>query len=505
MQAETYGVDSVIDEPEVPVKAGYTNGRWTYTTQEILDAIASGETHIKVEAEYDLVEAYYDVTLVFDGDTDNPGGATDLANNSTYTAVAKEIEGKKFAYWSNAAENGDVLSYQANYNVKVSRDKILYAIYVDESETVIAEPTIGMSTVFSNGLSSDGKGNMSWETYREVPTGYTVVSHGVLRSMDASYSTIDTLTYANKDYFKYSSSTVAGYYVYNLAVPASALDTVVYIRPYMLVQKDGEAPKAIEANTIWAYSYNQWVALEASGELDVPVVPDKEPVQGTKEYPYDMYTTESETETVEIASGTSVYYNVYLNGTLFLSVNGADAYVVYNGERHNAIDGVVTVEISGSRWMPALVEIGNNGTDAKVYPVSFAMPVGTMGNPEKVDLGEHKATLEAGSQGYFYKYIAEEDGTLVITMKDANWTYSVNNLTSGVYGDTQWSDSDPVLTTYEVEVTAGDEIQIIVNTYDATNPWEAPAGEINWSIDYVDEPGLDNGGESGDDDLGDIF
>jgi len=74
-----------------------------------------------------------------------------------------------------------------------------------------------------------------------------------------------------------------------------------------------------------------------------------------------------------------------------------------------------------------------------------------------------------------------------IDLENPIWTAKqawddVNNITANAYGDAQWSDSDPVLTTYEVEVSAGDVVEIMVMTYDPENPWAPPAGSVEWTL-----------------------
>lgn len=114
--------------------------------------------------------------------------------------------------------------------------------------------------------------------------------------------------------------------------------------------------------------------------------------------------------------------------------------------------------------------------------------VGASDYPEVLtETGTYSATVEAGSYGYNYEYTAEADGVVTVTMNDENWTYVVNNLTANQYGDTQWSDSDPVVSTTSVDVKAGDLISIMVNTYDPADSWNAPAGTVNWTLGFTEK------------------
>ena len=157
---------------------------------------------------------------------------------------------------------------------------------------------------------------------------------------------------------------------------------------------------------------------------------------------------------------------------MLVSINGGEA-TYYEG--------------NGFFAPPVVIALVNDAAEAKDYVINLSYPAGTMENPADLVLGENKATVVAGSNGYFYTWIATANGTLTITMSDANWIYAINNLTSYIYGDTQWSDSDPVVNPAVITVVAGDEIQIMVNSYDPTNPYEAPAGTITFTAAFEEE------------------
>ena len=70
---------------------------------------------------------------------------------------------------------------------------------------------------------------------------------------------------------------------------------------------------------------------------------------------------------------------------------------------------------------------------------------------------------------------------------DNNWTYTINNMTTGAYGETQWNDSDPVVNPATITVAEGDEIQVIVNTYNPADMWSTPAGTVTFNLAYAPE------------------
>ena len=189
----------------------------------------------------------------------------------------------------------------------------------------------------------------------------------------------------------------------------------------------------------------------------------------------DLLHEEDFTATVTVPAGKTVYYCAYRIGGMTMTINGGEGTIC-----------------GGNMMMPHTWSITNDSDADAEYVIVVTLPLGTIDNPATLVLGENVATVAAGAQGYFYTYTAEKDGILVLEFATdaAGWTYAVNNLTTYAYGDTQWSDSDPVVNPAEVEVAAGDELQIMVCTYDAANPWAAPAGTVTVNASYkaAEEP-----------------
>jgi len=133
--------------------------------------------------------------------------------------------------------------------------------------------------------------------------------------------------------------------------------------------------------------------------------------------------------------------------------------------------------------------ITNTGTKDASYNVTFTYPKGHAENPVALVLGNNTVTQTAGHSDYCYIFTAPRAGSLTVTFDAAaQWVYTVDNLTKEIYGDTQWSDSDPLITETTVAVAAGDKIQVKVNTYDAANMFESPAGTVSFTAKYVSGP-----------------
>lgn len=173
------------------------------------------------------------------------------------------------------------------------------------------------------------------------------------------------------------------------------------------------------------------------------------------------------TATVTVPAGATVYYEAVNN--MMLTINDGEPYFM-----------------AGSRWNPAApFSITNSGENDAEYALHIFYPVGSDQNPDKLNIGSNSAVIDAGAGEYYYNWTAEEDGTLTITMpSDMGWQYTISNKTTGSYGDTQWSDSDPVVNPAVVEVAKGDVIEVKVITYDEASPWAPPAGTLTFTAAF---------------------
>ena len=197
---------------------------------------------------------------------------------------------------------------------------------------------------------------------------------------------------------------------------------------------------------------------------------------------------ESETNTITVPAGATVYYQAYCAGMVFTLAG--DATVGFNGETYTAADGKVEFLVPAPTMMgrvpPSVFAITNNGEADAEYTVVFTYPVGSMQNPAAAVEGDNTASIEAGNtQGYFFTITAPEDGILVTAISSTTgWTYCINNMTSNKYGDNITSEGGSA--TAKTAVKAGDVIQIMVNTLNPADPWNIPAGDITLNISFTD-------------------
>ena len=192
------------------------------------------------------------------------------------------------------------------------------------------------------------------------------------------------------------------------------------------------------------------------------------------------------TNTVTISAGKSVYYGIYRVGGMILTINDANAYVVCNDTRYEAVNGVVTFTVPDAMANETVsFEIGNKGGANASFKIVFSNVAGSYMNPTVINnLESRSISLEKGNEtGHYYKYIAEKTGTIRFyisaTPKDGDIKVTNNNTMAQ-----RSFDGDDSGTGYiELKVTAGDEIMIqAIAMPDRRNNF--PATTITWYGQY---------------------
>ena len=176
-------------------------------------------------------------------------------------------------------------------------------------------------------------------------------------------------------------------------------------------------------------------------------------------------------ETHNIPAGSSRKYTTPV-GSVNMIINDANAAVLYNGETYTTDEnGVVTVALGEANRRLGIYnnfEIFNNGEEAAVFEVEFQYNLGHRENPEIITesaaLGADLA--EGNYDGYFYKFVAPEDGKLTLSLYNG-WnvlnemvvecnSVQTSMLMEGTFDpDDEWA---PGVLTFDVK--AGDEYYI---------------------------------------------
>lgn len=219
---------------------------------------------------------------------------------------------------------------------------------------------------------------------------------------------------------------------------------------------------------------------------------------GTSDDPY-IDTPNADTHTVKtliIPAGKSVFYSIYRVGGRIFTINDANAFVVCDGTKYSAQNGTVSFKVIDALASDAVTfEIGNTGSTAKNFTITFTDIEGSMANPTILNNTGSEITLnleEGNEVGHFYKYVAEQKGNLKFYLLGENTTdksilLATNNRNSA-QRSTESSEEGEVKTdssgTYiELEVEKGDEI--IINVGSKPNKQgKYPAIEIKWIVKY---------------------
>ena len=184
--------------------------------------------------------------------------------------------------------------------------------------------------------------------------------------------------------------------------------------------------------------------------------------------------------TYEVTLGQGTWY--------FADWTMAGKDLLVNGEPYDYIPG--TPRMSPSTWT-----ITNDGAEA-AYVLKIVTPVGDQSNPEIIDslsYSSFTASLAEGdSDGYYYLYTAEGDGSI---------TMYINDIPEGITGDivaynlntyqmlTLLADGvDNAGLELTMEVSEGDQIQIQVMVA-PDDSWNIAAADITWFGNFTAKPG----------------
>ena len=196
---------------------------------------------------------------------------------------------------------------------------------------------------------------------------------------------------------------------------------------------------------------------------------------GTEGNPELVFFDEEGKATVTVPANTTYWFQSYGIGGAMLSINGEETIELPIGFYPN---------------MPITFPVTNETEETAEFELAVSYEVGTSMNPAELVVGENVAAIEEGNdQGYYFTYTAPQTGLLTIEFSaQPGWSYQITNRTTGVTGEIQWNDSYPVVNPAIVDVTEGDEIQIIVNAYDPEDTWSYPGGNVTLSVSMGDYP-----------------
>lgn len=209
-----------------------------------------------------------------------------------------------------------------------------------------------------------------------------------------------------------------------------------------------------------------------------------DPLLGTQAKPIRLDSDQNTVNTVTVPAGQSLYYSAEAEG-MILTLDGKNVTVSHNGTEHIPENG--NLELHCHSGSTVLVITNSSGKD-EICKLSFAYPEGHKKNPLDLVLGENTAVLtDCNLSGVAFAWTAESGGQLTITMpEDTNWQFVVCNETTGTDCVVHTSQDEPKEASEMIEVTAGDRILVVVNSFDPEHPLHTPAAEVVFTAEFVD-------------------
>ena len=190
----------------------------------------------------------------------------------------------------------------------------------------------------------------------------------------------------------------------------------------------------------------------------------------------------------DIGAGEMKLYQVYRVTGTTLKIADADAYVVYKNKTYKPENGVVSISIKDdSTFMPIELKIGNSGSSAKTFSVSFNFPAGSRENPKSYNVGKTvKVEIKKGNdQGVYYTYKASADGVLTINVlsKTADCDILITNKEIDTGTKQAVLSAIEGATSVQMEVKAGEEVLIqFVSIPDKNYNYPAATIEISSTL-----------------------
>ena len=200
---------------------------------------------------------------------------------------------------------------------------------------------------------------------------------------------------------------------------------------------------------------------------DEPVTPGPGPtgpIEENKDTPIEIGSTLEFTATVK--PNHLVYYHLYRVNDTTLTIKSKDAYVIYNGVKYEAVNGVVSVPNLYSQYtnMPVAVQIGNKGTEDMGFAVTLSYPQGHRENPFALSLKSFSVDVKKNNdQGVYYSWTAAQTGTL--TLKLNGVTSKSGNVEAGISVTVTGPDLIPHQ--YLLSEVEGDALNVQVNAGDS--------------------------------------
>lgn len=233
---------------------------------------------------------------------------------------------------------------------------------------------------------------------------------------------------------------------------------------------------------VWEHSFKGSYSWNAT--LNLSYTNENMPKQGTEDLPVKLHRDDCPKGSIQIGPGEIAYYTLFEFDGTCLQIEGEHAYAVvtsFNEDMeqitvtYRAEDGVATVPIPSDY---ITIQIGNDGDEPAIFGLNWFYPVGSYRNPQELAEGENTAvTVKDNYDGYYFSWTAMCYGKLTLTFPETGWMYSIQNTTTGEKIDTCYYSDNGVQNPVILEVSKGDVIEVIVNSY-SKSTLSVPGGDV---------------------------
>ena len=231
---------------------------------------------------------------------------------------------------------------------------------------------------------------------------------------------------------------------------------------------------------------------------------------GSERNPIQVYES-AELESVTVAAGESVYYSLGwgFNGQEVKITCDEGVYVIYNGTRYDAVDGVIELTtVMNDNWQMFLTVV-NEGTEEGTLSAEIVYPLGDYNNPEEIVDGEVAVDTEASE--YYLTYTALNDGVLTVTpdsidtisdillqnvtlsMKDEPTTEDYENMSAWMSDNGEYDDNGNLVieeekTFVSIPVSKGDEIVVQLMGVMDYSTWTSLPIKVTLTVEGPEAP-----------------
>lgn len=218
---------------------------------------------------------------------------------------------------------------------------------------------------------------------------------------------------------------------------------------------------------------------------------EDEPI-GTSGNPYVH--SGSDSFSVDVEAGQTVYYSLYGAEGLELTVSGSSLKLACNEKEYTPSNGKIAFAIPADASSPVSMVFSNTGSKKETYKVSFKSPEGSAANPITMKDGTTTVKLaEGNSRGMHYLYKATGEGTLTLEcINTVNYTVTIKNLNGNESGTLDKNNKKVT-----IDVRKNDQIQIIVTAVAKDGKYPATEAKLKTTFQKDTVPtGTTSGNEN---------